>query len=537
MYKTLWITFFLLGNLIAEAQLSADSVQRIDQLFTRWNNATPGGVITIERNGKVIYNKAFGLADLEHNVPNTTASILEAGSVSKQFTAAALLLLVQEGKVSLDDDVRKYIPELPVYEAPIRVRHLMNHTSGLKDWGSVGALSGWPRTTRVYTLELALQIICRQQSLNFEPGTEYSYSNAGYSLMVAIVERVSGQTLADFTRIRLFEPAGMKNTRWRNNFREVVPNRSVAYRRTAGTYEQEMPFEHVHGHGGLLTTTEDLITWNHQLANPTIGGSGLAALRTEQGKLKNGSTISYAGGLFIGKHNGYREITHTGATAAYRAVLSWYPEKKLGIAILSNDGSFNPGSYNTQIAEVFLGKAAPAPAPTHFATASDDQLRRYNGIYRSVRGFDVIKLNYEAGKVSSNTQVLKIIHPDTLYLDRQYWVFKKPGQILVKSPGDTNTYVRVNPPINDTAALKSLEGNYRSDEADVTYAVELRGKDLWINNRPNAPYKLNPSFRDAFMSEDRDLYEFKRNKKGAVERLVVSTGRAERIVFVKINIR
>lgn len=535
MRKAFWITSFLLVNAIAHAQLSADSVQRIDQLFTRWNNATPGGVITVERNGKVIYSKAFGLADLEHNVPNTTSSIFECGSVSKQFTAAAVLLLAQEGKLSLDDDIRKYIPELPVYQAPITLRQCMNHTSGLKDWGSIGALSGWPRTTRVYTLDLALQILCRQQSINFRPGTEYSYSNAGYTVLVIIVERVTKQSLAEFTRTRLFEPAGMKNTQWRDNFRKILPNRSVAYRKTGGGYEQEMPFENIHGHGGLLTTTEDLIAWNHQLANPTIGGESVLKMRTQQGKLSNGNSIAYSGGINVQKFNGYREITHTGATAGYRAVLSYYPEKKLSIAMLSNDGSFNPGGCNNQVAEIFLGKPATAPAPSKFVTASNDQLKRYDGIYRSVRNFDVINLKYDNGRVLTNEKVLNVIHPDTLYLDRLYWIFKKPGQVLVKSAGDTNTYVRVNPPVTDPASLKSFLGSYRSAEADATFMVELRGSELWLNNPPHGAYKLTPSFRDGFRSDDMDLYEFKRDKKGAVQRLEVSTGRAERIVFVKTN--
>src|ERR1700741_1105127 len=173
---------------------SADTLKRIDELFASWNNDTPGGAVMVTRGETVIYNKAFGLADLEHSTPNKTTTIFECGSVSKQFTATAALLLVKDGKLKHDDDVRKYIPELPVYDSPIRVQHLLNHTSGLKDWGSVGAISGWPRTTRVYTNELALQIICRQKSLNFTPGAEYSYSNANYTLLVYLVERISKQT-------------------------------------------------------------------------------------------------------------------------------------------------------------------------------------------------------------------------------------------------------------------------------------------------------------------------------------------------------
>lgn len=533
----------ILASISAATTAQTDTLRRIDELFTRWNNATPGGSVIVERNGKVIYHKAFGLADLEHNVPNTTATIFEAGSVSKQFTAASILLLAQEGKLSLDDDVRKYIPELPVYGRVITIRNLMYHTSGLKDWGSIGALAGWPRTTRVYTLAIAVDIICKQKSLNFLPGDEYSYSNSGYTLMVAIVERVSGKSLAEFTRTRLFEPAGMKNTRWRDNFREILPGRAVAYRRASGKYEQEMPFENVHGHGGLLTTTEDLIAWNHQLSNPTIGGQALLKMRTEVRKLTGGKENNYAAGLTLNRHNGFREINHTGATAGYRAVLSWYPEKKLAIAILSNEGSFNPGSFGSQIADIFLGKTPAVKFPDRSITVGADVLKRYNGIYRSVRNFDVFTLTTEPGKVLQNSKPLRMLHADTLNSENLYWIYKRPGQLLLKNANDTNTYVRVNPPIIDPTSLKSFTGTYVSTEADATYKVELRGpmiefehfgSELWIVFKAGEAFKINPSFRDAFLSDDMELFEFRRNKKGAVEALDVSVSRAERVPFRRV---
>lgn len=526
---------FTLGSVALCHAQSPDTLQRIDQLFSRWNNATPGGVVTVERHGKVIYNKAFGLADLEHNVPNTTNTIFEAGSVSKQFTAFAILLLESEGKLSLQDDVRKYVPELPVYEGTITIQQLLNHTSGLKDWGSVGSLTGFPRTTRVYTLELALHIICQQKSLNFYPGSEYSYSNSNYTMLVAIVERISRQSLADFTKARLFDPAGMKNTQWRDNFREVVQNRSIAYRRAAGTYEQEMPFEHVHGHGGLLTTTEDLILWNHQLTTHAIGGDRVYQNRIKQGKLNNGKAITYASGIVVDQYNGITEISHTGATAAYRAVLHYYPDKKLSIAILSNDGSFNPGRGATDIAEIFLGKRELTSPTTKRVTASEESLKRFDGIYRSIRGFDVVTFSHTGGTVTLDKDPMQVIHPDTLYVNREYWMFKQPGQVLFQNTSDSATYVRQKPAKTDITYLKSLTGTYTSSEAEVTYSIELRGMELWLNCGPNKSFKLKPLFYDGYLSDDQDLCEFRRSKKGVVDRLEVSTSRAERVPFIRIQ--
>ncbi len=529
------LTFVLLLSSVAVTAQTPDTLRRIDELFTRWNNATPGGSVIVERNGKVIYHKAFGLADMEHNVPNTTSTIFEAGSVSKQFTAASIILLAQEGKLSLDDDVRKYIPELPTYGRVITIRNLMYHTSGLKDWGSIGALAGWPRTTRVYTLAMAMDIICKQKSLNFLPGDEYSYSNSGYSCMVTIVERVSGKSLAEFTRTRLFEPAGMKNTKWRDNFREILPGRAVAYRRASGKYEQEMPFENVHGHGGLLTTTEDLIIWNRQLANPTIGGQAMLKTRTEVRKFTNGKENNYAAGLVHYDHNGFSAINHTGATAGYRAVLSWYPEKKLALAILSNDGTLSPGVVGTQIADVFLGKHPDTPMPSRTSiTIPDAALKRYDGVFSAIRTFDAISLTVKDGQVIYMDKPLTILHADTLLNGRSYWILKKNGSLMTKSEVDTFTYVKVKRPDTSPAYLKSVTGEYISDEADATYVVELRGAELWVVFKAGEGFKITPSHYDGFLADGEDLFEFKRNKKGVVERLEVSVSRAERVPFRRV---
>jgi CubicO group peptidase (beta-lactamase class C family) len=536
-FKNAWLGRLLVCSIvflcpvIAVAQ-SVDTLRQIDNLFSHWNNATPGGSVAVERDGKIIYHKAFGLSDLEYNVPNTIETIFEGGSLSKQFTAMAALLLVSEGKLSLQDDVRKYVPELPSYPGTITIQHLLNHTSGLKDWGVIGSIEGWPRTTRVYTQELALQIICRQRSLNFYPGNEYSYSNSNYSLLVTIVERISKRSLADFTQEKLFGPAGMRNTQWRDNFKEVIPGRAVAYERSGGKYLQDMPFENVHGHGGVLTTTGDLVVWNRQLATHQIGGDQVYKMRIQQGKLNGGKDISYASGLSVQKRNGFTEINHTGATAGYRAVLSYYPEKKLSIAILSNDGSFSPGLAGGQVADIFLGKSQPRKQPTANIAGSEEALKKFEGIYRSVREFDVFTLTYSPGKISSHDGALHVLHPDTLYLDGLYWIAKKPGQMLLKNTGDTATYVKVNPPKTDVASLKEFVGQYQSTEANTIYNVEWRDSGIWINIPAHGSFKLTPSFLDGFLADDEDLYEFKRTK-GVVDRFEISTSRAERIPFLK----
>ena len=517
-----------------------DTLRKIDELFGRWHNATPGVSIAISQNDKIIYKKAFGLADLEHLTPNTTETIFECGSVSKQFTAMSILLLAQEGKLHLQDDVHKFVPELPDYGKPIRIQHLLNHTSGLKDWGTIGALGGWPRTTRVYTQDLALQIICKQKSLNFPSGNEYSYSNTNYSLLVTIVERISGMPLEAFTRIRLFEPLDMKNTFWRSNFRQIIPGRAVAYSSTDDGYEQLMPFENIYGHGGLLTTTTDLLKWNKLLAKHSIGGDDVFRERIRKGKLNNGMEISYASGLFIAKVNGFDEIGHSGATAGYRGWLAYYPQKKLSVAILSNDGSFSPTGVGAQIAQLFLGKPIQARQPLQVNVAAES-LKRFQGTYRSIRHFDAITFEYANGQIRStnhNTEKDKdfiVIHPDTLYLDGQRWIYISPNRMMALDGTDTLTYARVFPPDSQAPRLKSLEGIYVSEEAAAEFQIDVIGNQLQVRQKPSKPFPLKPSFRDGFYSDNGQLFEFIRNTKGIVTSLLVSQSRAEKVPFTKIS--
>lgn len=354
MKKTLLLLLTLL-TISLHAQEN-DTTGRIDALFASFHNDMPGVAVAVSIDGRLIYNKAFGLANLEYKVPNTTATLFEAGSVSKQFVAAGILLLAQEGSLSLDDDVRKYIPQLREYEAPITIDMLLSHTSGIKDWGSLYALTGWPRTTRVYTQELGWDIIFKQSGLNFMPGSQYSYSNSNYMLLVLIIERVSGKSIAQFTAEAFFEPLGMTSTLWRDNYRAVVPGRSTAYTWHKGAFLLDMPFENLHGPGGLLTTTADLLRWNNLYRDHLIFNPEYATNRVTQRKLNNGQGTAYAAGLTIDKVYGFDQIAHSGYTAGYRAWLAWYPQKQLSVVLLSNFAAFYPEDFGRRIAAIFLGQ-------------------------------------------------------------------------------------------------------------------------------------------------------------------------------------
>jgi CubicO group peptidase (beta-lactamase class C family) len=353
----------LLLPLPAAARQAGDPAARVDAVFARWTgDATPGCAVAVARGEEPPFKRAYGMADLEHGVTNSTGTIFEAGSVSKQFTAAAVVLLAQQGRLSLDDDVRKYVPELPDYGTRITLRHLLTHTSGLRDWGSVAAIGGWGRGARTHTHDHVIDILSRQRALNFIPGAEYSYSNSGYNLLAVIVHRVSGEPFAEFSQRHIFEPLGLRHTQWRDDYTRIVPGRAAAYSTRGAGFVIDRPIEHVHGNGGLLTTVADLLTWNRALAAGALGGETFIREMHRQGVLNDGALIEYAGGLFVTRYNGLPEVSHTGATAGYRAFLARYPEQQLDVAVLCNVSNANPGQLGHAVADVFLpARTAPPP--------------------------------------------------------------------------------------------------------------------------------------------------------------------------------
>ncbi|MBK1441168.1 beta-lactamase family protein [Parapedobacter sp. ISTM3] len=361
---------------ISHAQPATDFALRIDSLLSSYQAADPGLSLTISQGGQTIYHKHIGMANLEYGVPVTDSTIFEAGSVSKQFTATAILLLAQDGQLTLDDPARKYVPELPEYAHTITIRHLLNHTSGLKDWGALAGLGGWPRGSREYTNNLALGYIVKQPTLNNVPGDEYIYSNSNYTLLTIIAERVSGQKLPEFTQMRIFDHLGMRSTSWRDNHQRVVKGRATGYSRSQEGFATDMPFENTYGHAALLTTTKDLDKWNRSWRSTPLGAPNLLKLRTETGVLNDGTPITYASAVMVDEYLSHPRVYHTGSTAGYRALLTYYPTEDLSIALLSNNGSTNVGNINNGLAAIFFGNRRDTDIPTenNRDTAADQVL-------------------------------------------------------------------------------------------------------------------------------------------------------------------
>lgn len=540
--KLLYLFILLPFGLQAQTNFS-DTANLIDKIIQPWNYPNfPGVSLAVSRNGQLIYAKAVGSADLEHGVPNDTATIFEAGSVSKQFTAAAILLLELDGKLSRQDDVRKYIPELPSYGSVITIYDLIHHQSGLRDWGSVADLEGWSRSTRAHTNAHALQIICRQTALNNPPGTEYIYSNSNYNLMAIIVERVAKTTFAKFCKDRIFVPAGMTHTSWRNDYRQIVKKRAIAYQQTPMILKTQMPFEDAHGNGGLLTTASDLVKWTNFMHTAQLGGPVMLQWQLETGRFRNGLQHSYAAGLRITQFNGQDLVTHSGATAGYRANLDYFPQQGLSIALLSNTSSFSPVQIAEKIAAIFL-PPTPAQSGTPVTplvyTAPPAEISALAGWYRNIRTDESIFLEArDSTLVLPNKKPLYKRGDGTAYTEGARILFLSGGKnraflrVSFDNPADTVEFVRETAPKLESAYFEQFKGTYFSEEANSRMQVNFRDTILLTTLEPDEPVAFKPTYKDGFAVPGTAI-RFARNKKGKVTGFHVSVGRARKIWFRK----
>jgi CubicO group peptidase (beta-lactamase class C family) len=524
--------------------------ERLDRVFARYaGRATPGCAVGVGQAGQPVTARAYGMADLEHDVPLTPESIFEAGSVTKQVTAAAVVLLAVDGKLSLDDDVRKHVPELPDYGTPITIRHLLNHTSGLRDWGSVADLAGWPRTTRVYDNDIALDIAARQRALNYRPGALYSYTNSGYNLLAVIVGRVSGMPLARFSQLRLFEPLGMTRTSWRDDFARVVPGRAIAYqpaRDTAlarGAFRLDMPFENAYGNGGLLTTVGDLLRWTDNLETGTLGGPRFLAEMHRQGRLTDGREITYASGLVVDRYRGLREVSHSGATAGYRAWLGRYPDEKVTVAVLCNHAAANATALAHEAADLYLPPAAAvaaAPMPPGVAVTAE-ALQARAGAYRDALTGEVIRLVVAEGTLRSEGAGPLVARSRWSFQDRagRTYAFDstsaaggRVGLRQLTPAGDRWRYEPVDDTPPTASQLAALAGTYASDEVETAYTVRVVDGTLRARGRFGPEVPLRPLYTDAFSAGGRTV-RFVRDGSGRVTGLDMGNSRAWQVRFTK----
>jgi CubicO group peptidase (beta-lactamase class C family) len=501
----------------------AVSASQVDALFSAWTDATAGCAVGVSENGRVLLERAYGMADLEHRVANRTDTIFEAGSVSKQFTAAAVLLLAEDGKLSLDEPVRKYIPELPEHAAAITIRQMLHHTSGLRDWGNVAWIGGWPRGSRVYTHDHVLDILARQEALNFAPGTRWSYSNSGYNLAAILVSRVAGEPFAEFTRKRILEPLGMARTSWRDDFTRVVRDRAVAYAKAGDHYASDMPFENIHGNGGLLTTVGDLLRWNENFTTRKVGGPDFAQVMQATGRLASGEETGYALGLGIARYQGLEEFSHSGSTGSYRSFLARFSEPHVSVAVLCNAGDSTPRQTLHAVADLYLRDRLRPDPPPKAVTLSGPELDAIAGLYRDMdRGY-VVRIGRDGDqlRLADGTPLVTLSPTRVMDGDGSFMHFDRAGGALLdEGGGRPDIFERVPAVKPALAELEALAGTYSSDEAETTFIARVRDGALELTQRPATVYQLGPLYVDAFDS-DLGTIIFRRDDQGVVTGLSV----------------
>ena len=349
----------------AQAAIPDASARRIDSVFARFKSDGPGCALGVFQGGRIAYEHGYGSANIEYGIPITPRTPFIMGSVSKQFTAAAIALLVERGRISLDDDVRKYVPELPDYGQRVTIDELVHHTSGIRDFWALVDAAGM-RFDDGYTVDDVVRFAARQQHLNFAPGTQYNYSNTGYVLLGVIVQRVTGMSLRKFAANEIFAPLGMNDSHYHDDHTEPVRGRAIAYQPMSaklGQWRIDVWNNDIVGQGGVMTTIEDLQKWDENFYTGKVGGPPFLARQLTRGKLADGKTLAYAFGLEIGEYRGRPMVEHTGSTGGYRTDITRFPAEHVSIVTLCNMTTADAGGLAHRVADVVLASRFTKPVP------------------------------------------------------------------------------------------------------------------------------------------------------------------------------
>jgi CubicO group peptidase (beta-lactamase class C family) len=546
------LLFFATAPIVLLAR--EDNAKRLDDLFQTWSQpGLPGAAVAVIQHGKLVFEKGYGLANLEYDIPVTPQTVYHVASVSKQFTAMALVLLEQEGKLSLADDVHKYLPELPSYGHPITLRQLLQHTSGIRDqWQTLG-LAGW-RLDDVITQEQILGLLFRQKELNFAPGTAHLYSNGGYTLAAEVVARVSGKPFPDFCQERIFGPLAMTRTHFHRDHRRIVHDRAYSYEKSGEGY-QSSPLNYANvGATSLFTTASDLVRWLDNFRDPKVGGRAAIERLQEQAVLADGKKIDYALGLAIGRYRGLKTVSHGGGDAGYRSYVLWFPEQELGIAVVSGLASFDSGGTANKVAQVFLGNRMtpataklpepPAPqSPRQYITLALSALDQYVGHYKLDAGLEA-DVQKKDGKLVAQVpgQGAAELHPlatNRFFIEQLNgeleFVTKPDGPLRLKftQEGSTMNGERTALAPWEATGLEQYQGVYWSDELETQYTITLKGGKLTAQHVRHGEIALIPASQDRFKTTEWFMPEvrFLRESSNRVSGVTLGGGRVKAIRF------
>ncbi|MEM7371166.1 MAG: serine hydrolase domain-containing protein [Bacteroidota bacterium] len=506
------------------AQIRPEQQSQVDKLFEPWNSThTPGLALGIVKEGELVYTKGYGMADLEHDIPLSSRSVFYAASVSKQFVTFAILLLEEQGKLSLDADIQTYLPDFPRYESPLSIRHFIHHTSGVRDYLTLWSLAGNSYLDHIDE-HAVYELIKRQQTLNFSPGEKYLYSNSCYFMLAMIVEKVSGQSIKEFAAEHMFGPLGMKHTRFHDDVNRLIKNRAFSYQDAGESYDNLIMRFDLVGSGGLYTTVEDLYLWDQNFYQNQLGKgtNDLIEKMHEDGLLNNGESSGYACGVVNDAYKGLKTVGHGGALAGYRTYLLRFPEQNFSVIILANVSSFNSAGKAHEVADIFLTEMMDPPeqsatgeaeeAAQVFLTLSPEDMNPFIGSYLLPNGFEIeISLQADSLHVRQDwNQVTYTMSPVAKN------VFMIPGNSRLTmefsdlSEGKTNVMI-VNQGGSDIVCqrkggvmnedLTAYVGSYYSEELLTHYEISLKEEILVWHIGYQKPQPLKWIGKDQFVSE------------------------------------
>jgi CubicO group peptidase (beta-lactamase class C family) len=536
-------------------QVSTVPTAQIDSIFAEWTEpGSPGGALAIVRDGNVAHRAAYGLASMEYGVPNAPETVFNIGSVSKQFTAYSIMMLARQGRLSIDDDIRIYLPELPDFGETVTIRHMLHHVSGLPSLHDVLELAGWRSDDR-RTVDDLFRMAVRFRKLNFPPGSQYLYSNTGFIFLAEIVERLTGEDFNDWTRAHVFEPLGMTNTEFREEYEMVYPNTATSYDGpTRGAFDRAVPFWAYTGSGNVHTTVDDLAKWVLELRAARAGGT-LVSQMVRRAVLTSGDTISYAFGLRIVPYRGVTRIRHGGSIGGYRAEIAYFPDHDLGVVLLTNFSGSNPQSKTERVADLLLaGQFAERTAQGRLEAALADtvtalvvELERYVGHYvdRSDKSYRRIRMRDErlyygtgdrAGErlaALSDGGLLMVNGPGERIL-RGVPSGAQPSRIQWTVNGRSGDMLERYEPWTPSARdLADYEGAYYSPVLQTTYSLVPEDGHIEVRHQRHAPFNLTPREPNEF-SANAEFFghaSFLRDSGGMITGMLVSNGRVKGLLF------
>lgn len=538
-----WILSFFLIAGSGFTTLAQGKSAEMDKIFNWVTPGTPGCVCAVSQNGTQVANRAYGSADLERNIALSTTSVLDAGSVVKQFVAASVLLLVEEGKLSLNEDIRKYIPELPDYGHKITLDHLLTHTSGIRDWTGIRPLAeGDPD---------ALTLTLRQKGLNFRPGEEWSYSNSGYVLLKEIVARTSGLSFSDFTRQRIFETLKMAATAYVTDLSTVIKNRALAYKKDGGNWKLDVEIGNDRGGGGaLLTSPADLLLWNEALVNEKLGKFVTQKLH-EPATLNNGRKLGYTRGLMLDSfRRGGTLVWHSGGAAGYSTLLARLPEQGLSLALMCNVDGGARSALGARIFDLFLPPAANETRDNDAAPKSNTavHLNDKAGLFFNEKTGQPMRLAINNNSLTIagggplatlGNDRFKSRNSSTNFLSGAEFelLFQSADRFEIKTKeGEIFPYRRAKTYAPTQEDMKAFAGQYESNEMGSVMEIvtEKNGLQMRYYRNPAKVINLSPVDTDTFMLGMMTV-RFLRDKNGRVTGYLYSNPVVRNISFSKLK--